>query len=482
VRPILLTFLALILDSTTATMDAEPARATPAPRPPDRERWYRLTLGGADAGWTHEAADSIDGLREWSESLLRVERLNTEIRLWSRTEARRDSKGRVTTQFSASSAPGETLRIDASYDSDSLRLLRREGGLTTRLAYPSGSLDPFTIESRYDSAAAQPGREIRFRAFWPELERELIIGLVAEASDTLRLMDGSREPARRFRLWPVELAAAGTLEWRDKRGALLRSEEETLGLVAELSTREICLRASTPVDLMRRTFVSLDRSFGAETRYGTIRYRLTHTRGSVDALRFLPPARAIARDPESITLEVTDAEAARANDPPTPACLASTALLQANDPSLLAVARRESGAGDALTRATRLCRYVARHIKRKDLAIGFGSALSTLESGEGDCTEHAVLLAALCRAVGLPSRLKAGLLALGSSMGYHLWTEVWDGSAWVGLDATFDRVPVDGRYLAITASDLGAGRAADLAEGILPWIGQVEIQVLSVGP
>lgn len=481
-RPTLLTFLTIILGSALPAWGAVSADATTELGPVGADRWYRLTLAGADAGWTHEAGDSKSGDRDWSESLLRVERLNTEIRLWSRTEATRDSHGRVTTRFRASSAPGETLRIDASYDPDSLRIVRREGASTSRLAYARESLDPFAVEARYDSAAAHPGREVRFRVYWPELERELTVSLEAEGTDTLSLYDSSRAVARRYRLGPVELAQAGTVEWRDASGQLLRSEDEALGLVAELATREICMRPGAPVDFMRQTFIALGRSFGEETRYGTIRYRLTRRRGPIEALPFLLPARAIARDRGSITIEVTDAPFARSQDPPTAACLASTALLQAGDSSLVAVARRESGSGDPLTRATRLCHWVARHIQRKDLAIGFASALSTLESGEGDCTEHAVLLAALCRAAGVPSRLKAGLLALGSSMGYHLWTEAWDGSAWVGLDATFDRVPVDGRYLAIAASDLGDGRAADLAEGILPWIGQVEIEVLSVGP
>ena len=50
----------------------------------------------------------------------------------------------------------------------------------------------------------------------------------------------------------------------------------------------------------------------------------------------------------------------------------------------------------------------ALYITKKDLNIGFASAEETAKSCEGDCTEHAVLCAALGRAAGLPTRCVVG--------------------------------------------------------------------------
>ena len=57
---------------------------------------------------------------------------------------------------------------------------------------------------------------------------------------------------------------------------------------------------------------------------------------------------------------------------------------------------------------------------------------------EGDCTEHAVLLAALCRARKIPARVAFGLVYYPPQKGfaYHMWNEVWIADRWIPLDAT----------------------------------------------
>jgi len=58
--------------------------------------------------------------------------------------------------------------------------------------------------------------------------------------------------------------------------------------------------------------------------------------------------------------------------------------------------------------------------------------------GAGDCNEHAVLLAALGRAVGVPTRLVAGVVYVDGAFLYHAWCEVWLGE-WVAVDPAFGR-------------------------------------------
>lgn len=58
----------------------------------------------------------------------------------------------------------------------------------------------------------------------------------------------------------------------------------------------------------------------------------------------------------------------------------------------------------------------------------------------GDCTEHAVLLAAVARALGMPARVVLGYAVLTDAQnGYafgHAWTEIHDGTSWQRYDAT----------------------------------------------
>ncbi|MGD9201101.1 MAG: transglutaminase domain-containing protein, partial [Chitinispirillia bacterium] len=62
-------------------------------------------------------------------------------------------------------------------------------------------------------------------------------------------------------------------------------------------------------------------------------------------------------------------------------------------------------------------------------------------SQEGDCTEHAVLTAAMCRAAGIPSRIAVGIAYVDTFLGRknifvpHAWTQVFIQGKWYSIDA-----------------------------------------------
>ena len=99
--------------------------------------------------------------------------------------------------------------------------------------------------------------------------------------------------------------------------------------------------------------------------------------------------------------------------------------------------------GDDVT-AEELSRFVYDHIENKRYGRGFDLASRVAERAEGDCTEHAVLLTALARATGFPSRVVFGNLLVSSdgrvrAFG-HAWTEIHDGENWQLLDATLPQI------------------------------------------
>jgi len=109
--------------------------------------------------------------------------------------------------------------------------------------------------------------------------------------------------------------------------------------------------------------------------------------------------------------------------------------------------------------------YVFEHIRKKSYSRAFDFASTVASSGEGDCTEHAVLLAALARANGYLARVAIGTLIVDSESTLyafgHAWTEVHGESGWQIKDAT---MPVLGansasvRYLPISPlQDEGPG-------------------------
>jgi len=152
-------------------------------------------------------------------------------------------------------------------------------------------------------------------------------------------------------------------------------------------------------------------------------------------------------------------------------------------------------------KATRLRAFVYNYIDEKDLSVGLASAGEVAQTAQGDCTEHAVLLAALLRANDIPSRTVSGLLYVDKFLGqqgvfgYHMWTQAWltsgdasmntsigggAGGRWVDLDAVLDGVDFDAAHILLSVSTMRDGQMVNDMIEMLPTFGGLEVQVVEV--
>ena len=106
---------------------------------------------------------------------------------------------------------------------------------------------------------------------------------------------------------------------------------------------------------------------------------------------------------------------------------------------------KDDPAADPLTRAEKLMNWVYTRIEKRPV-LSLPDALSTLENKVGDCNEHAVLLAALGRAAGIPTRIEAGLVYMKDRFYYHAWNLMYLGQ-WVTVDPVFGQLPADVSHL-----------------------------------
>ena len=123
-----------------------------------------------------------------------------------------------------------------------------------------------------------------------------------------------------------------------------------------------------------------------------------------------------------------------------------------------------------LEKARKLLSWVHQNIEKRPV-LSLPDALSTLENRVGDCNEHAVLMAALSRAAGIPSRVEAGLVYLKGSFYYHAWNLVYLGR-WITADALFGQLPADVSHIRFTT---GSQRQQLDLMGL---IGKVQLKVI----
>lgn len=142
-------------------------------------------------------------------------------------------------------------------------------------------------------------------------------------------------------------------------------------------------------------------------------------------------------------------------DSPTAATLASTPLVDSDHPSVVAFAREHAHGNTDRERAVALHDAVRDGFRydpyQVDLSPGGMRASSVIERGIGWCVPKAALLAAACRAVGLPARL--GYADVRNHLStermrrtmqtdlfiWHGYTDIWIDGAWRKATPAFNR-------------------------------------------
>jgi hypothetical protein len=157
-----------------------------------------------------------------------------------------------------------------------------------------------------------------------------------------------------------------------------------------------------------------------------------------------------------------------------------TRFLESDRKEIIGLARRAvNGTKDAGEAVKRIEAFVAKYVEDRSLSVGYASAAEVAESRQGDCSEFAVLTAALCRAVGIPAQVVVGVAYVNDFAGHqgfggHAWTRAYVGTKWVGLDASFKgagRGGYDAGHIALAA---GNGEPGDLLN-LATTLGQFKI-------
>nr|WP_298120762.1 transglutaminase-like domain-containing protein [uncultured Pseudoxanthomonas sp.] len=148
----------------------------------------------------------------------------------------------------------------------------------------------------------------------------------------------------------------------------------------------------------------------------------------------------------------------------------SNAYIDSDTASVRAFARAHSRGRSTRSRMQSLANAVRQHMTG---SISFGeymTASAALAARSGDCTESAVLLAALARARGIPARVVSGIAYSSRFTGQahvfspHMWVQAWDGQRWTSYDAGLGAF--DAGHIALHVGDGDPAGMPPLLEGI----------------
>ena len=132
--------------------------------------------------------------------------------------------------------------------------------------------------------------------------------------------------------------------------------------------------------------------------------------------------------------------------------LAATPAIESDAPEIRKLAKEIVGNDkDAVTASLKLSHWVFGHLRKAYGDLEQIGRPTCCVAREGDCTEHSLLLAALARSIGIPTRLVYGLVYVLGSDGkpallWHEWDEVFAGE-WISVDPTFGQDVADATHL-----------------------------------
>lgn len=458
-----------------------PGDATPlddasldAPRESARDEWFGVYQQNRKIGHAHRTQERTDtGWVFRDDSSFSVAMLGTPQKLRTSLVAETDAAFALqrfdfhlvsqATSFAAKGAvAGDRLKVHFG-------ALGSEESVEIPLTEPIHL--PSTFRPRIAGRSPEPGERFTAPVFSPMTMKSEPLTIVVEGKETLPGPDGPTETLR-IREEHQGLAAKA---WLAPDGSAVR-EEASLGftLVRESPETAVAGVESAPIDLVIANRIPLHGEIADPRSLRRLALRVDG--GAAARIPSDPPRQIVEGDRLLIERETVPSASAAASASAESReelaeFLAPAPFIESNDPGIASLAASIVGKEqNPRAAARRLLVWIAEHMKQEP-SLTVPSAKEVLASLRGDCNEHAVLLAALARAAGIPARVVAGAVYGDDGFYYHAWNELWLGE-WVSADAIFAQMPTDATHVKL----LEGGPERHLALGEL--IGQLEFTTL----
>jgi len=422
-----------------------------AARPDDI--WMSVLLDGRKIGQMHTTR-RVDGDRVRTTQAMQIEIERSGLKL-----------GMSTSETDEETLDGKPLRFESrtkisGIESVQTGVIRADGKLdvTTEvggakqartLDWPQGALLAEGLRLAEEKHGLTPGTRYKALAFQVENLEAVEVDSRVGAREAIELPDGKRDLVRIEQSIELGGSPTKTSSWVEADFSVRKLLVPMMGYeLTMLACSKSCATApNLASDILVHTLLSSPRALTGDERGKGVRIVLGPTDANGEPLKFATTdeQQVVAGADGKSELRIapaTEAGVASREGKPTAADTQPNDWLQSTAPKIVKLAREAAGTATApAAQMQNLEDFVRRFIRNKDLSVGYASALEVAKNPEGDCTEHAVLLAALGRALGVPTRVVDGLVYIDEYAGKtnvfvpHAWAQAWVDGRWRSYDA-----------------------------------------------
>lgn len=466
------------------------------------ESWQANFLNGAKLGYGHAMVRQLSGadgdiVRTVVTQHLRIQRYGqtTEETLTFHSD---DSLAGKPLSFDCQAA-AMGLEASGRVANGFLKLTTNTNGKSTTAttAWDDDTLGYFGLDESLRRKPLKPGEKRRVKWFQPLLHLVSDDKLEAIAEEEVDLLGDTK---RLLKIKCEETLGKQIIRrtlWTDDSGLIWKSANIESGEENFRTTEEVAKQQDGKAfDLGTSTIVKVDRQLEHphDTRRIVYRAALKHRNpAEVFANCGSQSVKPIGEHTAELVVHRVTATEPEIVDPapkkPEPGDVAPNSLIQSDAKIIQKMA--DSIAGDEenpVQTAFALERGVRDKLANKNFSTAFATAADVARTLEGDCTEHAVLLAALLRAKKIPARVAAGLVyvqenpdrKMPQGFAYHMWTEAWLNNRWVPLDATLGRGGIGAAHIKLSDTNLDGASPLEALLPVMNVLGQLELEVMEV--
>lgn len=444
--------------------------------PPEADSWFLVEFDGTIIGYESLVTTPVDQSSKTSVTISATQN-DAVMPTVRRTRETRLKLKRFGVDLSVSAHLETVETIDGVLDSWALRRTGADGTVIQRSAtwddgrnsfvirnYAAETVEPETIHSRVQPRSpilpswlmaeyVERPQSWASAVLFPETAAIVDVEIRQSPPQSIRLRDGKTIAVMRIDYWPRNQPETASSVYYDSEFQVVQIEQPLLGktltfhrtdaatALGEENLQALDLQFLTALPL-RRPLLNPEKCNVARMKFSVgDSEQIALPSGDFQTVQQVAPNSLIVK----LTRPALNADGTMVAAPsrnrtrPARNLTESTRWLDTKNDTVRRMAVMGGGAvSDPREKCKRLTSYINSHLRLAAFSTSLQSASEIVKTKQGDCTEYAVLLAAVMRSQGVPARVAVGFayVANPASLVPHMWTEAWIDGQWIPFDAT----------------------------------------------
>ena len=420
------------------------------------DRWYEVYLGGGKVGYVSDIVQKDgDVIKSRNEFVMQIKRAGQSIEITVEQETKEKISGELIEFSTETKMAGIPMLKKGRVEGKELVVYEKQfiSGKETRYPFdPEGGMSWGLRKQVLENGFEEAGKTYELKVYSPDMgmKKPVKAKIICFGEKTIQIGE------KKIKAFEVDMELKSpfgsmiTKSWFDENCVALKTVMNMGGMkisIIEVPKKKAKKMEEEAHELLLSSVVPLDAAVPNSDKNTFI---MKAIKGKWSAKLFEGNGQKIEKINDNSIRVIVDQSLKKKKvegETDLKPFLSSSVYLDTDDLLIQKLAKKGKGRVKTPQEiAKKLTKFVFRYMTNKNYEVGFATASEVARNKAGDCTEHSILLAALGRALGIPSRVVTGLVYADEFedqkdvLVYHMWTQFYIDDQWVNLDSALGLV------------------------------------------